>query len=671
MSDQLTPNLSWINHLGLQGLASLSIWLGYSPLSMALPPERVSLQRLGYDSSIVLNGSHPEFSITVPVSPDIDPDQSFVRLRLEPGANLNRHSSVGLRLNGELARTVSVRSLQEQPLVTLPLNSLPPSTSSITLTILPSLSITDNPCQDLATGNLFLTLGKDSFFQLTPGSTSDSRDPIEDFFEPYYSQVVLSVPPNLNQEQAELALNLYSLLAYKFGKHQVPVIWHQGQQLASETGEQARVILHQEPTESDLERQGATLKIKATPQAFEHLIAQLKLNLAIPASEPLSSPQKRTFSELGFQEMPRQVLGSQTSRLTFTLAQIKAKPEQLKARLKASFNPVNLKGDAHFAALIYFNNTLIQTYNLRNQTQLDAHFPLPTHRLAPTNTLETVFIYDPGEVGCQNQPKPISVQVQGDSSLTWQGNQDTTGKLSDLSHHALQPGQVIVDTQQPALLASSAYLLGVMSHQGQQPVFAHLLEAKSIQDWSNLPANPRGETPGWRLIAASVPTSDLPAPLQFQGGWEIYNPFNRQSLQTVAANDSAAILQSFIAQGIPTLWLTRIGQADQVDLVKHLSLALANPRTPWATHLSGNVVTLTDSGGIQSWDVSEGGLQTNAIASTDSPLFLQRYGSLLFTLALISGGVAAWSTYQRLGRPPQMISNQPFPSETTQDSEKR
>ncbi|MEQ9482003.1 hypothetical protein [Coleofasciculus sp. F4-SAH-05] len=69
--------------------------------------------------------------------------------------------------------------------------------------------------------------------------------------------------------------------------------------------------------------------------------------------------------------------------------------------------------------------------------------------------------------------------------------------------------------------------------------------------------------------------------------------------------------------------------------------------------------------------MSEGGLQTNAIASTDSPLFLQRYASLLFTLALISGGVAAWSTYQRLGRPPQMISNQPFPSETTQDSEKR
>lgn len=198
----------------------------------------------------------------------------------------------------------------------------------------------------------------------------------------------------------------------------------------------------------------------------------------------------------------------------------------------------------------------------------------PAIRLAPTNTLETVFIYDPGEVGCQSQPKPISVQVQGDSSLTWQGNQDATGKLSDLPHHVLQPGQVIVDTQH-------------------------------------------------------------------------------------------------IAHGIPTLWITRIGQADQVDLVKQLSLALANPRTPWATHLSGNVVTLTDFGGIQSWNVSEGGLQTNAIASTDSPLFLQRYGSLLFTLALISGGVAAWSTYQRLGRPPQMISHQPFPSETTQDSEKR
>jgi len=55
------------------------------------------------------------------------------------------------------------------------------------------------------------------------------------------------------------------------------------------------------------------------------------------------------------------------------------------------------------------------------------------------------------------------------SDLEWLSG--THGAVERSAHVFLQPGQLIVDTRQPALLAATAYFLGVVSRLGQQPVF--------------------------------------------------------------------------------------------------------------------------------------------------------------------------------------------------------
>jgi len=86
-----------------------------------------------------------------------------------------------------------------------------------------------------------------------------------------------------------------------------------------------------------------------------------------------------------------------------------------------------------------------------------------------------LFSHTPSE---ENSQAGTTEAIEVHGILDLGGYQGPTGQLSDLCL-SLQPGQLIVDTRQPALLAT-AYFLGVVSRLGQ-PVFSSTGSHQSIK----------------------------------------------------------------------------------------------------------------------------------------------------------------------------------------------
>ena len=640
-------------------IAPLILSLGISPAALsALNPEVISLKTLGYNRSIVMRGVNPEFEVSVPAPKGgLDPSASFARLIIEPSSVLNDNATVRLLVYGEPMKVVSVKQLQANPVVTLPLPPLPQGESYINVGIQPHLFISNDVRQDLPTGNLFLKINKESFFQLTPQLADNS---IDGFFKSFYKQVDLVVPNNLNREQAEVALWMYSVLAYQFREYQIPIFWRWG--TAPTVANAAQVVLHNQPGGPDVERRGSVLRVRANSRAVQSLATDFYQPALVGGGVTVEdvdsfkakpSAQSRSFRELGFRDSSTRIsAGTQAFPLKFDLSQLGGRPENLDLSLNATFTPVYGQQGERLTAQVYLNNTLVQSYNLQDKTVLKTNLSLPTNQLQRTNTLEVVFAYAPNESGADNkQTGEVIVQIDGDSFVSWNGYQGPTGTLSDLPHVFLQPGQLIVDTKKPALLAASAYLLGAIARLGQQPIFPQLVEAASIQDWSNLPKDQMNRSPNWRLLAISPQAAALPSPVRLnQGLFEIYNPVNQKRLLQAQPTDPFGILQYFNNQNTPTLWLTWWGL--EPAMAEQLGMALGDPRTLLASQLDGNVITATDARRVQIWDLGDRTLQVNYPAARNWQIFWQRYLNPLIVVGLILGGFVAWRIYQQVGRSP-------------------
>ncbi|PSM48679.1 hypothetical protein C7Y66_13355 [Chroococcidiopsis sp. CCALA 051] len=644
--------------LGLSAIAPLCLCLGVSPAVLAQSAEVISLKTLGYNRSIVLSGVNPEVEISVPAPRGgLDPSKSFMELKLEPSSVLNENSSVRLLVYGEPMKVVSVKSLLANPVVKLPIPSLPPGESYINVSIQPYLFITNDTRRDIPTGNLFLKVNKDSFFQITPQYTDNS---IDGFFKSFYKQIDLVVPNQLNRDRAEVALWLYSVLAYQFREYQIPIFWRWG--TAPATPGSAQVVLHNDPNGPDVERRGSVLRVRANPRAVQSLAADFYqpalvgrgLTLeSVDTFRPRTNIQSRSFQELGVRNsVIRMSAGTQSLPLQFDLAQLGGRPQNLDLVLNATFTPTYGQQGERLTAQVYLNNTLIQSYNLQDKTVLKTTLALPTNLLQRTNNLEVMFAYAPNEGGGANKPTgEVIVQLDRESFLSWSGYQGPTGTLSDLPHVFLQPGQLVIDTSRPSLLAATAYLLGAISRLGQQPVFPQLVDAASVRDWSNLPKDQLDRPPTWRLMAIAPQTHALPAPVRLnEGTFEIFNPVNQKLLLQAQPTDPFGILQYFNYQNTPTLWLSWWGL--EPAMAEQLGQALGDPRTLLASQLDGNVVTATDSRRVQIWDLGDRTLQVNYPGARSWQIFWQRYVNPLIVVGLILGGFVAWRIYQRVGRSP-------------------
>jgi hypothetical protein len=213
----------------------------------------------------------------------------------------------------------------------------------------------------------------------------------------------------------------------------------------------------------------------------------------------------------------------------------------------------------------------------------------------------------------------------------------------------------VVDISQPETLASAAYLLGTVTRLSRTPMVPEIVDARQVENWSNLPRE--GDSPAWRLVVTPPEQANFSAPVRLEDRFEVYNPVNQERLLVVDPTEDLGILQYFSHQDRPTLWLSWWG--NQPQIAARLAASLAEPRTLLAAQLNGNVVTYTNSAGIQSWDLSRRTLQIDYPSDFNWPIFLRRYRIPLILIGLAVGAAIVWLVYRRLGQSPRPPVTEP------------
>ncbi len=643
--------MRWYWGLGIGcGWLVLGILPGWSQPKRTV--QTISLRRLGYTRPVILRGTNPEFGVSLPLfilSRNLDTRQSFVQLELAPSPALKPNSTVRISLNGRPVRVLQVRDLLPQKSVRIPLQLPPPGERFIFVGLESFLRISEDFCEDVASGNLFVTVGENSFFRLVQTETDTL---VHYWFRPTYERVVLAVPEQMDAVATQAALWLFSVLSYRFRDSRVPIVWYRGNvaALKLDPSTEGVVVLHQQEQAPHIQRQGHILRVRAQPQVVQAL-AQAEPAFMAPGLEILSAdpvePQRlrnrRLFSELGWNETAKTGLGSQSFRLTFDLAQLGGRPQDLSVSLKARFTQMSSNDKGAMSMQVFFNGTFINSFNVGTQTQLDTTLVLPAARLQRVNNLDVVFTV--AEQGYCRFPRPVTVQVLGSSYLDWNGYQPPQGNFNDVPQNFLGPGQVVVDVENPALVAGTAQVLGMLSRSGRRPLLPELLPAREVNNWGNLPRRPQ-----WRLLATS-PAVRLNSPIRLGQAFVILNPINQNVLLQAQPNASIGVLQAFFHQGVPTLWLSWWG--DQPQVVDQTGAILADPVAGLVNQLQGNVATVTPQGSFEVWDLSGQTLQVRYPDELNWWLLLRRYRWVVLGFLIVLGGIIAWRLYRRLGRPAQ------------------
>ncbi|WP_299405211.1 cellulose biosynthesis cyclic di-GMP-binding regulatory protein BcsB [Acaryochloris sp. IP29b_bin.148] len=642
------------------------------PLPVGATSQVTSLKSLGYSRDIVLKGINPQLTFSIPQPPGgINDKTSFLNLRLKPSPFLDKDSSIRVLLNEDPIVATSVAALRKQPTLKIPIPAQPKGEAFISVTLASYLFTQQDVCDALQSGNLYLTVENDSFFQVTPKVEDQS---INGFFAGTYPQVVLRVPDNLDAAQLESALWLYGLLAGQFGKRQIPVLWQTPQ--AKIPANSAQVRLDMGTTGPDINRQGSTLTVRAIPKVIKSLAVNSvqvpfsSQGVAISAVNPEAVPslsrenQRISFQQLGFDASPRRGSGTQRFRINFDLAQFESRPQELAVSLNSLFTPVNAQKGDRLNGQIYLNNTLVKTYDLTQTATLKDTVFLATQNLRRTNDLDVVFEHHPSEGSCQASGADLTFQVTGDSYLAWSGEQQPEGTFNDLPYKFLGPGRMIVDDSQPELIQSTAYLLGMINQISPRPIFPKLVKGET-SDLTQLINQTDDST--WQIIAVAPGQFPPSAPVRLQENFEIVNPLNQQVILSTQPADSLGLLQYFYDRDRPTLGLSWWGT--DAEKVTQLASLLADPQTGLAQRIRGNVVTST--GAIQevrSWDLSGKALTVNYPEALDWRIWLSRYRWLFILLSVGLGGGLCWYLYKKLGRLPQSDSSVPESFKATTDS---
>lgn len=611
--------------------------------------QQIPLRNLGYTRPVVLRGPNPEFGVSIPIfSRNLDTKQSFVQLELAPSPVLRPNSTVRILVNGRPERVLRVKDLLPQKAVRIPLRLPPPGERFISVNLESFLQISQDFCEDLVSGNLFLTVGENSFFQIAQTETDTS---INNWFRPTYSRVVLVVPATMDASTARAALWAYSVLSYHFRESRVPITWFTGDFAALRLNKntEAAVVLHQEEQGPDIQRQGNILRVRARAEAIRALMQMqpalvtpaLKIDAANPSSPPRSR-NRRSFTELGWPEVVKTGLGSQSFRLTFDLAQLGGRPRDLSLALQSRFSQFSNRDPGAMNAQVFFNGILVNSFNVGTSSQLNVTLNLPDYRLQRTNNLDIVFAVD--EQDCRS-PRSVTTQVLGSSYLDWIDYQPPRGTFDDVPQAFLGEGQVVLDMTNPALVAGTAQVLGMLSRLGKQPLLPQVIAASEVTNWNQLPGQP-----AWRLVG-TPPETPFQAPIRLAKAFTVINPLNQEPLLQAQPGTSIGVLQAFLHQSRPTLWLSWWG--DAAEVVSQVGAVLADPIAGWGYQLQGNVVTITPQASVNMWDLTGEVLEVRYPDEINWWLLLRRYRWVILALFLVFGGILAWRLYQRLGRPPK------------------
>ncbi|MCX6089356.1 MAG: cellulose biosynthesis cyclic di-GMP-binding regulatory protein BcsB, partial [Candidatus Atribacteria bacterium] len=176
---------------------------------------------LGMDKDIKLEGSTPSHTFYLPNIPGGLWNQGILFLKVWFSEALNPESNISVYANDTLLSSHLLKNLNLLPgniaFVEIPFSSAPISDGDegVKIDIKPSLFISRNICEDLASGNLWMAIKKESFINL-PTSPRDPQN-ISEFLRSIGNDFEIVLPPEeWSREIMHSYIMLYSFLRRTF-----------------------------------------------------------------------------------------------------------------------------------------------------------------------------------------------------------------------------------------------------------------------------------------------------------------------------------------------------------------------------------------------------------------------------------------------------------------------
>ena len=405
----------------------------------------ITFAELGYASDRRVDGTRPQFALSVPVTPRLT--AAVLRLATRFGPAVDGHSVVAISIDGTLLARRSVAALISQPTlsVQLPVTRGAPK---IDVEIDGELASTGNTCVDVRERGLWMSLRNTSSLELT--SQPPGAQPfVAQFMDPFANSISVVLPHNVADDIVAEALPL----AYRL--HQIDR-WAQRRVSLREAPAADHQALVVDSAIADSAVRG--LQLRLSPAALHRAMHDVNALFPDTAAAPLQEKARLSVADLGMQPRSGRGLGSFAMFGRFDEAIGEASDADLHLEITHSRIFPN---DRAFVS-VYINGALQRTYRLGEEPTHDVFDVAIAHRdVRARNSLAIVATYMPeGAAACVSARQSFRLTVDEATTLVRTNFRRGPLGIGDFLSAARQ--RLIVLTADPSLLPAAFSVLDVL-----------------------------------------------------------------------------------------------------------------------------------------------------------------------------------------------------------------
>jgi hypothetical protein len=611
------------------------------------PTAQISLADLGYSGDVTLRGPSASIGVGFPL-PAQGIAHAELALHLDASPMLNAASGVSVAVNERTVATRAVAQIRSEPIWRVP---LPATTESLlSVRIETTLSASNNRCDDLASGNLWVVLGRAS--SLSYGAVP-TRAIVREFFRVPGGRVVVAGAWDTAAHQAA-SIALFGAVRYLTRGIPVDVEFAEDA-TAPDPRAPARperaVRLLDDTRGAPIRLEGdtlwvrgdaATLRLLTSPDGEAMLLGPGVTSVATPvAVRPRATcgPNRICLSDLGIGHQGVSGIGSMRTSFTFTPAALGGWPTGLELALNAAFDRVPTDTLERALVRVWLNGALLETIDVRGRSGLVQSIALPATVVEPANFIEVEFVYAPVAGNCQGAPVAFTGQVRSSTALTWGGLEALPPRVGAIVAADPTVTELYLVEATPAMARAMALTVGALAVQIGQAVIPTPEE----------PASFARSRAGLRLVASPRPEQIAGLGLALSLG-EPVSIRNRQTGRELmrAVPDGALAAFELAPGGPPTLVLQASRSADAPALEGFVR-RVTDPRR--FSSLVGSVV-VGNADDVVALQFGAGGVEARPerLSWWDRYVLAQRPLWYLLLAVLVMG--ALYVTWKRLGRRP-------------------
>ena len=530
-------------------------------ISMAAQPlqaiSRIQLRDAGYDRDIIAYGPHPFIGASFPWIPGLPAQGSKLILRLHRTPLLKYPSTVTVKISGITVGFYELSKQGEDADITVPLAPLAEALKEqfqenrLHVTVEGSLRFFDDPCRDIQSSELWLSVSRDSAVEL-----AHRQGDVQ--LNSFFSNALPSLLVVANEKEPASVEAALTVVAVARATSPSLTVSFASAPAVNPSGATAIIGDFDE----DLAVTASTLYL--TPAGAHLLGDRIASLLATTRTNAVS--WKRTswneigrplpFSALGFHSTSITGLGELVVRVPFSLPQIGGYPQSLAAAFKIIHSPLpaNDKG----MIKVRLNGTLVASQRLSNDatmTPFTLTFPLPVDKLAQRNQLDAVFTYFTNEGNCTGTSPTMEATLFEESSLLVGAPENQRQILLDAVLGEMQGrGAVLVPEPSALSLAPLVDWAAIYGELHQQAPDIHCLQA--------LPAS---ETFDYYIVSAG--NGSLPQGIQPLVATDkdliVRNPLTNETPVQVKIGTPLWVVQAFRHQNAPMMIFSSMARGEE------------------------------------------------------------------------------------------------------------